>query len=245
MRCVAKHLPVRTGRQRQLSRGRSANPAGDRLRILAAGEREGESNVNRSNPLHVTFPAHKISIEDFLQWAEQKPYLELIHGVVRPKTVPDAPHSLVQSRLASRLEPWSESLQGWVLTEQRCILEADGQLETVLPDVAWWSSEQLPALPPGPVRVPPTLAAEVLSPYDRYGEVQDKVLIYLKAGVAVVWIVDPHSRNVTIYRPGCPPALLAAPAPISDDRLPGLEIFLADVFARLPVSEDAQPRISD
>jgi len=189
----------------------------------------------------VTVRQQRPTLEEFLQWPDQKPYLELIHGEVRAKAMPDFPHGEVQAELASSLCIWSKKHPGRTMTEQRCILEADGAYHTALPDVAWWPMAQLPSPEAGPIRVAPRLAVEVLSPNDRYGEVQDKVLLYLKAGVHVVWVIDPLVRNVTVYRPGRPPELIATPAPLQDVELPGLIISLVDVFAVC----DARPRIQE
>src|SRR6516164_11669467 len=48
----------------------------------------------------------------------------------------------------------------------------------------------------------PVLAVEVLSPNDVIWEINEKIDEYLDAGVLVVWVVDPHDRTVTVYRPG-------------------------------------------
>lgn len=118
---------------------------------------------------------------------------------------------------------------GFVLIEQRCVLDADGQRHTVLPDVAWWSVAQLPSLPVGPVSEPPTLAVEVLSPSDRYGDVQEKVTVCLQAGVPLVWVADTRARNVTVYRTACVPVVFVSPSVLQDPLLPGLRIDLAEI----------------
>lgn len=38
-----------------------------------------------------------------------------------------------------------------------------------------------------------------MSPNDRASEVQAKVLEYLRAGVSIVWVVDPQTLTVTVY----------------------------------------------
>ncbi|MHB2015612.1 MAG: Uma2 family endonuclease [Candidatus Xenobia bacterium] len=181
------------------------------------------------------------TLQEFLQWPERKPYLEYIHGTVRKKSMPNAEHSFLQSQFATRLTNWRGPEHGFVLTEQRCVLEAQGETHTVLPGVAWFTREQLAALPRGPVRVPPTLAIEIVSPDDAYSDVQDKVVIYLHAGVPLVWVVDPIARKVSTYRPGREPQVYAAAATLEDLLLLGLSIPLAEIFAFLP--ESPQPRL--
>ena len=48
--------------------------------------------------------------------------------------------------------------------------------------------------------VAPELVIEVLSPDDRWMDVQRKISEYFAIGVARVWLVDPSTRSVTIYR---------------------------------------------
>lgn len=53
----------------------------------------------------------------------------------------------------------------------------------------------------------PTLIAEILSPNVTQEQLKEKLAIYKKAGVPVVWVIDPEDRTVTVYRPGREPEL--------------------------------------
>jgi Uma2 family endonuclease len=69
------------------------------------------------------------------------------------------------------------------------------------PDVAFVSAERSGGeLAPGFFPGPPDLAVEVLSPEDRAGEVLAKVQDWLAAGCRAVWVVDPRTQTVTVYR---------------------------------------------
>ena len=46
----------------------------------------------------------------------------------------------------------------------------------------------------------PDLAIEVVAPSDTVYDVQEKVFEYLDAGTKIVWIMDPASKTVTVYR---------------------------------------------
>ena len=46
----------------------------------------------------------------------------------------------------------------------------------------------------------PDLAAEVLSPGETSGEVEDKIADWLNAGTRLVVVVDPEDQTVTLYR---------------------------------------------
>src|SRR6185437_4288543 len=52
---------------------------------------------------------------------------------------------------------------------------------------------------------PPLLAVEVLSPYDKMKDIDEAIEEYLDCGVPVVWIVNPYSETVAVYRQGQEP----------------------------------------
>ena len=72
------------------------------------------------------------------------------------------------------------------------------------PDASFISGNRLPPgeLPAGYFDIMPDLAVEVLSPNDRPGEVQDKVDDWLRAGVPLVWVINPATRTAMVYRSG-------------------------------------------
>ena len=77
----------------------------------------------------------------------------------------------------------------------------------------------------------PTLAVEVLAPSDTVEDINEKVDAYLKAGVPLVWIIDPHRRTVTIHRPGAEPELVNVRQELeSDPHLPGFRMPVARLF---------------
>jgi len=104
--------------------------------------------------------------------------------------------------------------------------------DTVLaPDLAYWSRQRLPELPEGFVEVPPDLAVEVVSPGDSQSYVHRKVLHYLHHGVALVWVVDPKTRTVTVYRSRQDVCILAEAEEIAGgDVLPGFSCRVSEFF---------------
>ncbi len=77
----------------------------------------------------------------------------------------------------------------------------------------------------------PDLAAEVLSPSDRMADALAKVAMYLDAGVRLVWLVDPVSQTVTIFRPDETPTKLEASDSLDGgDVLPGFSVPITELF---------------
>jgi Uma2 family endonuclease len=54
--------------------------------------------------------------------------------------------------------------------------------------------------PKGDLTIPPDLAAEVVSPNDKYEEVEAKVADYRSAGVKLIWVISPGSKTILIRR---------------------------------------------
>ena len=71
------------------------------------------------------------------------------------------------------------------------------------PDVAFFAAGRLPldAVVEGYYEVIPDLVAEISSPNDRPAAVHDKIQMWLRYGVALVWGVNPQTRTITAHYP--------------------------------------------
>jgi Uma2 family endonuclease len=102
-------------------------------------------------------------------------------------------------------------------------------------DVAYVSSEVASRNPQDTRLIDgiPVLAVEILSPYDTQEEVEEKLDLYLEVGVPLIWIVDPHFRTVTVYRPGAEPEMFNVTQQLSGEpHLPGFVVPVAKLFGR-------------
>ena len=175
-----------------------------------------------------------VTAEDLYQMPTDAPW-ELWEGELRE--VPGA------GMEASAIADWISALL-WMFVKPRdigVVTGADGGYilahdpdTVVVPDVAFVRWERLPhrVRPKGYCPVPPDLAVEVRSPSDSPGDVAKKMERYRRAGVPLVWWVDPERRIVTVYRQG----KLVAERRDGDvldgeDVLPGFRLPVGDVFA--------------
>ncbi len=98
-----------------------------------------------------------------------------------------------------------EHRQGWVFGNSGDVGYQgfpDSSRTVRKPDVSFvrhgrFSNEQLPG---GYARLAPDLVAEVISPNDKYEEVDEKIEEYLRAGVRLVWIISPQNHTIRVYR---------------------------------------------
>jgi Uma2 family endonuclease len=100
------------------------------------------------------------------------------------------------------------------------------------PDVGFICADRVPRVRTrGYLMGPPDLAVEVVSLGDRAGELLTKVQEWLAAGCRVVWVADPSSRTVSVYRNSHETAILTITDELTDaELLPGFHLPVADVF---------------
>lgn len=124
-----------------------------------------------------------------------------------------------------------EGQLGHVVSNDTGVLTEQDPDTVLAPDLAYWSRRRLPEMPDGFVEVPPDLAVEVVSPGDSQSYVHRKVLHYLDHGVALVWVVEPKTRTVTVYRSRQEVCILAEGEDITGgDVLPGFSCRVGEFF---------------
>lgn len=101
------------------------------------------------------------------------------------------------------------------------------------PDIAFIANANIPAALPESGYWPgaPDLAVEVISTNDRAGEIDEKIKVWLEAGVQLLWVVDPELQTVTAYRSLTD--VLAYPRNATleaGELLPGFSLEVAEIF---------------
>lgn len=145
-------------------------------------------------------PARPATIEDLIRTPDDGQKYELVDGeiVVSPGGMV---HSEIGGQILHLLKQALEGSEtGRVYSSDVGIILPDGNVRS--PDVCFVRREKLPEgkSPEEFGEVIPDLVVEVLSPSDRIRRVADKIGEFLEAGVPLVWLVDPRSRSVTVYR---------------------------------------------
>jgi Uma2 family endonuclease len=163
----------------------------------------------------------------------------LIRGQLRekPMTVRNRWHSRIMACVAYVLGAWLEQQpepRGAILCgEAGCRLRREPDT-TVGIDVVYISAELAAreSKETSLIDGVPVLVVEILSPSDTQEQVDEKIDGYVQAGVALVWVIDPHDRTVTIYRPGQEPELVNVRQELSGEpHLPSFRVPVAQIFA--------------
>ncbi|MGD0383323.1 MAG: Uma2 family endonuclease [Thermoguttaceae bacterium] len=158
---------------------------------------------------------------------------ELVCGELIRMTPAGFKHGLIVINLSSLLDNFVKSHNLGKITGAETGFHIQRAPDTVrAPDVAFIRMDRLPEEPPkGYFDGPPDLAVEVLSPNDRASEVQKKIRDWLNAGCCAVWIVDPETKSVTIYKSTHDIIVLNTSDKLDDlFLLPGFSATVSEIF---------------
>jgi Uma2 family endonuclease len=178
----------------------------------------------------------KVTPEELLAMPDGGHY-ELIDGELRERNM-----SLLSSRvavsLARRLDVHCDQHKlGWVVDAEcgyACFPWKPGRIRRA--DVSFIAASRLPSpaeRAEGYVTIPPDLAVEVVSPNDYVYELENKVEEYIRAGVKLVWIVNPITCIVEVLRADGSMSRLRVGDELSgEDVLPGFLCRVDDLFPK-------------
>ena len=175
-----------------------------------------------------------LTIKEFEQLPGDGWCLELVRGQVVRDVPGGFEHSGISVRIGSLLLAFAREYDlGSVVGEECGFVLFDEPPTVRAPDAAFVSKDRMGFDPKGFVPFAPDLAVEVVSSSDTMMDVHAKVLDYLDAGSSLVWVVDPGSRTVTVYRSRDEIRLIAAEGEIDGaDVLAGFRCKVSELFGR-------------
>jgi len=142
-------------------------------------------------------PADLLKIDDRLM-------PELIDGELMEREPIGQEADSIASSLAVYLVSYSQATLPGVVNGGQCGFQifSDDPDKVRIPDAAFTRRDRLPKgrSYKGHSRVAPELAVEIISPNDLATKVRRKVRDFLDAGIPLVWVVCPESRDVAVYR---------------------------------------------
>jgi Uma2 family endonuclease len=170
-------------------------------------------------------PQTLITAREFEKMAEELGPCELVRGEVATLS----PGGVAPNQIVANVQDH----RGRVLSNETGLIVARNPDTVRAADVVYFSYGRLPreSKAEGFTAVPPGLAAEVVG-RQGWGETLQKIGEYLQMGVDRVWVIDPRSRRVHIYRSDHEPLVLGATDTLADeDILPGFHCKVEDFFA--------------
>ena len=177
-------------------------PCGDRtfLSLARAAIRPAPASVQSRMDYDVNVGTRTLmTVAEFEKLPDDGNRHELDEGELICMPPPRPRHGMVQAAVAEALRQASKgTAAGIVLTECGFRLAANVVLA---PDVAFIREERRAEMALDRYcEFGPDLAVEILSPDDNAARLQRKIGWYFAAGSSIVWVLDPDSVTVTIYR---------------------------------------------
>jgi len=158
---------------------------------------------------------------------------ELIRGQLNMMSPAGYRHGNVAGNIHALL--WNyvkkHKLGNVLAAESGFVLESDP--DTVrAPDVAFIRKDRLPGADHVKFfKGAPDLAVEVLSPEDRLAQIVRKVGDWLSAGAQTVWVVNPKTNTITVYRDDQTIAIFQDDDTIKNDpAVPGFKMKVEQAF---------------
>jgi len=186
-----------------------------------------------------------MTAEEFWEWVHlpenSSRSFELVRGEVVEMTKPGKFHGFVCANIAFVLGLFArERGRGYVCTNDTGV-QVETDPDTVRgPDILFFEDvSDVEKIDRKYGTVPPQLAVEVLSPNDSFRSVYRRVHEQLDFGTPLVWVADPESRSVVVFRTGREDQLLNSNQEITgEDVLPQFRCRVAEFFA-MPGAEPA------
>ena len=155
---------------------------------------------------------------------------ELIRGVLVEKMPTGRPHAIVVNFIAFVLSSFVIPRDyGEIQTGDPGYLLEVGPDTVRAPDIAWIAPGRIPEDATGYTNLAPDLAVEVKSPSNSHPQLRRKAEMWLSFGCRLVWVADPDTSTVTVYRPSVDPVALSG-----DDIIDGADLlpeFAAPVWS--------------
>lgn len=158
---------------------------------------------------------------------------ELVRGELRTMPPVNYEHAQITARLVRELGIHADANQlGDVLAGDPGFTLERSPDTVRAPDVAFFTAARVPH--PRPTRgfpeLVPDLAAEVVSPSQTAAEIEEKIQMWLEAGVRLVLVLYPSRRSITL-RSGVEARVLSEHDTLElGDLLPGFACRVGDLF---------------
>jgi|SRR5215218_10281581 len=129
-------------------------------------------------------------------------HVEVIKGELREMAAAGGRHGRVGGRFAGFLSAYGrETGSGDVYTSETGFVVEQSPMTLLVPDLVFIKNEHLPngVEPVGFFTTPPDAVLEVRSPSQKLGELIEKVGLYLKFGVPLVWAADFDTKTILAF----------------------------------------------
>jgi Uma2 family endonuclease len=181
-------------------------------------------------------PTRRYTVDDLEHFPDDGKLRELVNGEIVEWDMPSWKHAVLEAELARVIGNFVRKRRlGTVGSGEGMVRILGSKYDARGSDIEFcrrgrrgWEEAGLPA-----ALTPPDLVVEIVSPSDRDDRVRAKVNDWLRAGVQLLWYVDPDTGDTTVYRGDQVSVVPADETLDGGDVLPGFQIRLASVLQEL------------
>lgn len=178
---------------------------------------------------------HQTTADELLAMPRGRVRRELVHGELREMTPAGSEHGDIAMEIGWRLAQHVKANRLGKAYAAETGFKLSSDPDTVrAPDAAFVRAERVEQAGRVTGYFPgaPDLAVEVISPNDRFTEVEEKVFGWLRAGTRLVIVANPREHTVTLYRSRHEIILLTEEEDLDGgDVVSGWKIPVRDLFA--------------
>jgi Uma2 family endonuclease len=150
----------------------------------------------------MTMPARRPATYEDLASLPETLVGEIVDGELYTSPRPAAPHAIGASTLSATLLPPMQFGDGgpggwWILGEPEVRLAE----QVVVPDIAAWRRQRMPEKPTEAFfTLAPDWVCEILSPSTSRFDRTKKLPVYARSGIPNLWLMDPLTETLEVYR---------------------------------------------
>ena len=159
--------------------------------------------------------------------------VELINGEIIEQMPTGSRHAKIEGLITFFLINFLRTVNlGHILTGEAGVYTQRNPDTIRAMDIGFISNERMnKAQRDGYLDVAPELIVEVMSPNDRWVDIQEKLAEYFNIGVLLVWLVDPQLEQIHVYRSLDDVRRLTAENELTaPEILPGFAVPVTEIF---------------
>ena len=186
-------------------------------------------------------PRSRMTAEELFDRPDDGSRFELVQGELAHMTLTGGEHGALAVRIGRLLDEHVEAHDLGVCCGAETGFILQREPDTVrAPDAAVVLKSRIPetGIPAGYWPFAPDLAVEVVSPSDRLADVHVKIAEYFAAGTRLVWLVEPETRMVHVYRSAREVEVVGTKQELEGGEvLPGFRCEVRRLFASVPAEQ--------
>lgn len=211
------------------------------MRGLTTGVRSGKEGLAmRSAPAQA---AKCYTIYDLAAFPDDDKLRELVDGQIVEWDLPTRRHGFFEALLTIELGNFVRQHRlGRIGSGEGMVRIQDSERDARGYDIAFYRRDNVGSKMTGDLDAPatvhvPDLVVELISPSDRADRVLAKIHDWLRAGVRLLWYIDPETGATTVYEGDHIRSVAADETLDGGAVLPGFSIRLRDLLAEIAASE--------